>query len=80
MKFLILLLACAVVGLVIFKQREGFRSEFLDNGNVNRTAQTSASSYEQETNHFKLETGDAFGPLHGVETPFRVNMYNSYSV
>jgi hypothetical protein len=57
--------------------REGFVPEFLDQGNVKRTADTSSSSYAQETNHFKPTIPPA-EPIPGIETPFRVNAYNSY--
>jgi hypothetical protein len=37
-----------------------------------------ASSYEQKTNHFQMNPVD-MGPPVGTETPFRVNMYQSYT-
>jgi hypothetical protein len=37
----------------------------------------SASSYDQTTNHFPMPRYDT-GPIPGVETPFRVNMYQAY--
>jgi hypothetical protein len=70
----------AVVGLIVvlvLPKREGFVSEFLDQGNVKQTQKTSSSSYAQETNHFKL-TPPIPEPIDGVQTPFRVNMFNSY--
>jgi len=39
--------------------------------------QESASSYEQTTNHFPRPSYD-LGPVAGVESPFRVNMYQAY--
>jgi hypothetical protein len=39
--------------------------------------QESASSYEQKTNHFPTPRYD-MGPIPGVESPFRVNMYQAY--
>lgn len=59
--------------------RETFVPEFLDQSNVRRTAETSSSSYEQRTNHF-VPTRPQEEPIPGVETPFRVNMYNSYMI
>jgi hypothetical protein len=70
----------AVVGLIvvlILPKKEGFVSEFLDQGNVKQTQKTSSSSYAQETNHFKL-TPPIPEPIDGLQTPFRVNMFNSY--
>jgi hypothetical protein len=57
--------------------KETFVSEFTDRSNEQRTAETSASSYAQETNHFK-RTPTLLEPVPGMETPFRVNMFNSY--
>lgn len=57
--------------------RETFIPEFLDQGNVKRTAQTSTSSYAQQTNHV-IPTPPQPETILGMETPFRVNMFNSY--
>jgi hypothetical protein len=38
---------------------------------------TSASSYDQTTNHLPATPVD-MGPIAGTETPFRVNAYNAY--
>jgi hypothetical protein len=59
------------------KTRETFVPEFLDQGNVKRTAETSTSSYAQQTNHV-IPTPPQPEPILGMETPFRVNMFNSY--
>lgn len=74
-----LLLAIAWIGMVLLQKRETFVPEFLDQGNVKQTAKTGTSSYAQETNHFKL-TPPVPEPIDGVQTPFRVNMFNSYMV
>lgn len=74
-----LLIILAVIALILLPRREGFVPEFLDQGNVKQTAKTSTSSYAQETNHFKL-TPPIPEPIEGVQTPFRVNMFNSYMV
>ena len=58
--------------------KETFVPEFLDQGNVERTRDTAGSSYAQETNHFKM-TPSKPEPVPGIETPFRVNMYNSFT-
>jgi hypothetical protein len=71
-----------LVGIIIVftvRRKETFVPEFLDQGNVKQTAKTSTSSYAQETNHFKL-TPPIPEPIEGVQTPFRVNMFNSYAV
>jgi len=75
--FLGLLLAVLALWYVMRKPTEGFRSEILDTGNTDRTTETSQSSYNQETNHFKLASSD-LGEVPGYETPFRVNMYNAF--
>ncbi len=56
---------------------EGFVSEFTDRSNEKRTAETSSSSYAQQTNH-TIPTPPLLEPVPGMETPFRVNMFNSY--
>ena len=76
---ILLTLVVAVVVLFVFPKREGFVPEFLDQGNVKQTQKTSTSSYAQETNQFKL-TPPVPEPIDGVQTPFRVNMFNSYMV
>ena len=57
--------------------RETFVPEFLEQGNVRRTAQTATSSYEQQTNHV-IPTPPLLEKVPGMETPFRVNMFNSF--
>jgi hypothetical protein len=57
--------------------RETFVPEFLEQGNVRRTAETATSSYAQQTNHV-IPTRPELEAIPGMETPFRVNMYNSY--
>jgi hypothetical protein len=73
-----LLLAGLAVFYAVYTQRERFVPEFLDQGNVKKTIDTSRSSYAQETNHFKM-TRPPPEPIPGTETPFRVNMYNSFT-
>jgi hypothetical protein len=75
--FLGLLVALVAIYFVLTKYREPFVPEFLDQGNVKQTTKTKTSSYNQETNHFKM-TPSAPEPVPGVQTPFRVNMFNSY--
>lgn len=76
---LAILVAAVLLWFVVQRVSEQFVPEFLDQGNVKRTADRSSSSYEQETNHFKM-TPSPQEPIQGLETPFRVNMYNSYMV
>lgn len=75
--FAVFIIAVAVVAMVVLPKRDTFVPEFLDQGNVKQTTKTSTSSYAQETNHFKL-TPPMPEPIEGVQTPFRVNMFNSY--
>ena len=78
--FLGLILAVAAIYFVLSKyRREMFVPEFLDQGNVKQTVKTGTSSYAQETNHFKL-TPPVPEPIDGSQTPFRVNMFNSYTL
>jgi len=76
---LAILVAAVLLWFVIQRVSEPFVPEFLDQSNVKRTAERSTSSYDQETNHFKM-TPSPQEPIQGSETPFRVNMYNSYMV
>jgi hypothetical protein len=70
-----------IVGLVvlwyILKSREGFALEFVDKSNEQTTDQTRVSSFAQTTNHFKMAKQD-LPPIDGIETPFRVNAFNSF--
>ncbi len=77
--YIALILGVVAIAMTLLKKRESFVPEFLDQGNVKQTAKTSSSSYAQETNHFKL-TPSPPEPIDGVQTPFRVNMFNSYMV
>jgi len=63
--------------LYMMINREGFVAEFTDRSNDERTEELSTSSYVQETNHLKMTKGP-YEPPSGIETPFRVNGYNSY--
>jgi hypothetical protein len=71
-----------IVGLAIIwyvlKTREGFAAEFVDRSNEQKTDQTRVSSFAQETNHFKMMPSQDIPPVGGIETPFRVNAYNSF--
>lgn len=75
--FLGLLVAVGIILYVLSGYREPFVPEFLDQRGVKKTAMTSTSSYEQQTNHMKPSMY-AQDPIPGVETPFRVNLYDSY--
>jgi len=69
--------AGALVWYIISRNREGFSKEFIDRSNEEKTDLSRVSSYKQTTNHFK-PTEAMYEPPHGIETPFRVNQYNSY--
>jgi hypothetical protein len=49
----------------------------LDQRSVKKTAQTSTSSYDQQTNHL-TPVPSPEEPVPGIATPFRVNMVTSY--
>lgn len=79
-EYLLILLGIAVVWWLSSSQgKETFVPEFLDQTNVKKTAETSSSSYNQQTNHMQ-PTPYPQDPIQGMETPFRVNMFNSYMV
>jgi len=75
--------AVIVAGLLLVwylssrKTQETFVPEFLEQGNVRRTAETANSSYAQQTNHV-IPTPPQLEQIPGLETPFRVNMFNSF--
>lgn len=65
-----------VIGSMMYF-RESFVPEFLEQGNLKRTAERSQSSYSQQTNHVQPIMGPVV-PIDGTQSPFRVNMWNSY--
>jgi len=73
--------AVVIAGILLVwylsQTKEGFVSEFTDRSNQQRTAETSTSSYAQQTNHL-IPTRPILEAVPGMETPFRVNMFNSY--
>lgn len=75
--FVALLVVVGLLAYLLMTRREGFVPEFLDQGNVKRTADTRTSSYSQQTNHFQMTPAPA-EVVPGQETPFRVNMFNSH--
>lgn len=75
--FLGLLVAVGVILYVLSGYRESFVPEFLDQRSVKKTAQTSTSSYDQQTNHL-TPVPSPEEPVPGIATPFRVNMVTSY--
>lgn len=78
-EYLLVLFGIALVWWLSSQTKESFVPEFLDQTNVKRTAQTSSSSYAQQTNHM-VPTPYPQDPIQGMETPFRVNMFNSFVV
>lgn len=77
LEFVIIIAGILLVWHLSSKTRDTFVSEFLDQGNVRRTSETSTSSYSQQTNHV-IPTPPQPEPILGMETPFRVNQWNSY--
>lgn len=75
--FIALLVVLGLVGYILMYKKETFVPEFLEQGNVKATSETRQSSYAQKTNHFVM-TPSKMEPVPGVETPFRVNMHNSF--
>jgi len=75
--FVAILAGVGVLYYVMNKTTEPFVAEFLEQGNVRRTAETARSSHAQQTNHFQMSQPVPEKP-DGMETPFRVNMFNSF--
>jgi hypothetical protein len=75
--FVAVIAGVAVVWYVL-KTREGFVAEFTDRSPEEKTDKTRVSHYTQETNHFKMMPSQDLPPLGGIETPYRVNAYNSF--
>lgn len=75
---LLLLVALLVLGLAVKKTTEGFgtEAEFLDKKQVLKTVRTEDSSYAQQTNHMDPAPVE-LGPIPGVQSPFRVNMFHA---
>jgi len=72
------ILAGLAVLWYLLRNREGFVAEFTDRTNEKMTDETRRSSYAQQTNHFKMMPSQDLPPIGGIETPYRVNTYNSY--
>ena len=77
LSFIAVIAGVLLICFLVSRNREGFSKEFIDRSNEEKTDQTRVSSYTQETNHFK-PTVPLYEKPNGMETPFRVNMYNSY--
>jgi hypothetical protein len=67
----------ALLGFLIFRNREGFVAEFTDRTNEKATVNNEVSSYRQATNHVEPTHAPYENPS-GIETPFRVNQFNSF--
>jgi hypothetical protein len=77
LEYVLIVAGLLAVWYMVSNTKETFVPEFLEQGNVRRTAETSASSYEQRTNHV-IPTPPLSEAIPGMETPFRVNMFNSF--
>jgi hypothetical protein len=66
-----------LLGFLIFRNREGFVSEFTDRTNEKATVNNEVSSYRQATNSMEPTHAPYENPP-GIETPFRVNQFNSF--
>ncbi len=78
-EYILIVVAVLLVWYLTTRTTETFVPEYLDQSDVKRTADRSSSSYEQKTNH-AVPTPYAQEPIQGAQTPFRVNMFNSYMV
>jgi hypothetical protein len=68
----------ALLGFLIFRNREGFVAEFTDRTNEKATVNNEVSSYRQATNHVEPTHAPYENPP-GIETPFRVNQFTSFA-
>jgi hypothetical protein len=73
----IIVIGVAILCVFVALNRESFVPEFLEQSNVKRTFDLKDSHYSQETNHVRPD-GRFDAPLHGSQSPFRVNMVNAY--
>ncbi len=78
-QWLLLVGALVLVGFVMMNSREKFQPEFLDRTQIAKTIAVEDSSFDQRTNHLD-PAPFSMGPIHGMETPFRVNQYTSFMV
>ena len=67
----------ALLGFLIFRNRENFVAEFTDRTNEKATVNSEVSSYRQVTNSME-PTHPRYENPPGIETPFRVNQFNSF--
>jgi len=75
---ILIVLALAVILVLAAVTREHYVPEFLEQGNVKRTAETADSSYAQQTNHVRPDGRFEAPQVQGTESPFRVNIWESY--
>lgn len=73
----VVVLAFVLLGGVSYMNRNSGSEPELDQRQEKRTMQTEDSSYAQRTNHFPPASVD-MGPIHGYESPFRVNQFMAY--
>ena len=80
--YLILVILVLLVLMVYFfsSKKESYDNEgIIDHSQRLHTDSLSDSSYKQTTNHFPVPSTN-IAPIQGNETPFRVNMFNSFMV
>ena len=79
LEYILIVGGLLLVWYLTSRTQETFVAEFIDSSNEKRTVESSSSSYEQKTNNM-VPTPYPQDPIQGIETPFRVNMFNSYMV
>lgn len=70
--------AVIVVLAMMTKTWEPFSLELVDTTNTQRTDANKDSSYAQVTNNVKPPSDLDLPPVPGIETSFRVNLFNSF--
>lgn len=78
LSWIALAVAVIVVLAMLTKTWEPFALEFVDSTNMQRTDVNKDSSYAQVTNNVKPPSDLGIPPVTGMETPFRVNLFNSF--
>jgi len=78
LSWIALAVAVIVVLAMLTKTWEPFALEFVDNTNMQRTDANKDSSYAQVTNNVKPPSDLGIPAVTGMETPFRVNLFNSF--
>jgi hypothetical protein len=73
LSWLLLISAILVVLAILYKNREPFALEFIEN----TESKKKRSSYDQVTNNIKPPSSLGIPPVSGIQTSYRVNLYEA---